>query len=128
MLSDSKRGELCPLAYTNIFITAFKNCFRCGREFRVCGTERICGGCRKPRMRVKNEIMNSNLSLREKQVVALVRQAKLNKEIAHDLHLTEGTVKEYMNRIFRKLEVKNRTELALWALNHRESPREVVVI
>jgi len=45
-----------------------------------------------------------------------VRFGKLNKEIAYELHLSEGTVKEYMNRIFRKLEVKNRTELAVWAL------------
>jgi DNA-binding NarL/FixJ family response regulator len=49
----------------------------------------------------------------------LVSLAKLNKEIAFELCLTEGTVKEYMNRIFRKLAVKNRTELALWAVrNH----------
>jgi DNA-binding NarL/FixJ family response regulator len=49
-------------------------------------------------------------------VVNLVSQAKLNKEIAHELHLTEGTIKEYLNRIFRKLGISNRTELAIWAL------------
>jgi DNA-binding NarL/FixJ family response regulator len=46
-----------------------------------------------------------------------VSQAKLNKEIAHELHLTEGTVKEYLNRIFKKLEVSNRTALAVWAMS-----------
>jgi two-component system nitrate/nitrite response regulator NarL len=51
-------------------------------------------------------------------VVTLVSQAKLNKEIAHELHLTEGTIKEYLNRIFRKLGMSNRTELAVWALTH----------
>jgi hypothetical protein len=51
-------------------------------------------------------------------VVQLVAQAKLNKEIAHELHLTEGTIKEYLNRIFRKLGTTNRTELAVWALTH----------
>ncbi len=55
----------------------------------------------------------------------LVRQAKPNKEIAYQLHLSEGTVKEYLNRIFRKLDVSNRTELAVWAMTHRE---ESVVI
>jgi two-component system nitrate/nitrite response regulator NarL len=53
------------------------------------------------------------LSCREAQVVALVRQAKANKEIAYELSLTEGTVKEYLARIYRKLQVRNRTELAL---------------
>jgi len=51
--------------------------------------------------------------------VDLVKQAKPNKEIAYQLHLSEGTVKEYLNRIFRKLAVSNRTELAVWALTHR---------
>jgi len=62
--------------------------------------------------------LNPKLSLREKQVVGLVSQSKLNKEIAHELHLTEGTIKEYLHRIFRKLGTKNRTELAVWALTH----------
>jgi DNA-binding NarL/FixJ family response regulator len=45
--------------------------------------------------------------------VRLVQQAKSNKEIAYELCLTVGTVKEYLYRIFRKLQVANRTELAL---------------
>ena len=54
-------------------------------------------------------------------------QAKLNKEIAHELHLTEGTVKEYLNRIFRKLGMSNRTELAVWALTRGlDQPDECV--
>jgi two-component system, NarL family, nitrate/nitrite response regulator NarL len=62
--------------------------------------------------------LSPKLSFREKQVVDLVSQAKLNKEIAHELHLTEGTIKEYLHRIFRKLGTANRTELAVWALTH----------
>jgi DNA-binding NarL/FixJ family response regulator len=54
------------------------------------------------------------LSMREQQIVQLIQQAKSNKEIAFDLHLSEGTVKEYIRNIFRKLTVRNRTELALW--------------
>jgi two-component system, NarL family, nitrate/nitrite response regulator NarL len=56
------------------------------------------------------------LSFREKQVVHLICKAKLNKEIAYELHLTEGTVKEYLNRIFHKVGATNRTELAVWAI------------
>ena len=49
----------------------------------------------------------------------LVSQAKLNKQIAHELHLSEGTIKEYLHRLFRKVGATNRTELAVWALTHR---------
>jgi len=54
----------------------------------------------------------------------LVKQAKSNKEIAFELSLTVGSVKEYMYRLFRKLGVKNRTELALW--DGRTSPEQAV--
>ena len=63
--------------------------------------------------------MKRELTLREREIVGLIRFGKLNKEIAHELSLSEGTVKEYLHRIFRKVDVKNRTELAIWALTHQ---------
>ena len=90
-----------------------RTCFRCGREFQGKQGERVCKECRKP-WEPKTE-MNRDLSARERQIVGLIQQAKPNKEIAYELHLSEGTIKEYLNRIFRKLGVSNRTELAIWA-------------
>jgi len=102
-----------------------RNCFRCGGEFCPDGGDRICSNCRKPK--ASKKLLNPKLSFRERQVVHLVREAKLNKEIAHELHLAEGTIKEYLNRIFRKLNVSNRTELAIWAFRHlHEQPSEHV--
>lgn len=95
-------------------MTFLRNCFRCGKEFRCEGSTRICSNCRSPKPSKKP--LNPNLSFREKQIVKLVCQAKLNKEIAYELHLTEGTIKEYLNRIFRKVGATNRTELAVWAI------------
>ena len=57
--------------------------------------------------------MPDNISPREQQVIDLVRLGKANKAIAYELCLTEGTVKEYLFRIFKKLNVGNRTELAI---------------
>jgi DNA-binding NarL/FixJ family response regulator len=95
-----------------------RNCFRCGADFRDDRRSRICSGCRQLTAGTQ-KVLNPRLSFREKQVVKLVSQAKLNKEIAYELHLTEGTVKEYLNRIFRKLGKSNRTELAVWALTRQ---------
>jgi DNA-binding NarL/FixJ family response regulator len=98
-----------------------RNCFRCGREFRGETGKRICSSCAAPRDIKKP--LSPALSLREKQVVQLICKAKLNKEIAYELHLTEGTIKEYLNRIFRKVGATNRTELAVWAItNHAAAP------
>ncbi|WP_157843279.1 response regulator transcription factor, partial [Bacillus sp. FJAT-42315] len=47
---------------------------------------------------------------REKDVLALVADGKSTKEIATELHITTGTVRNYISTIFDKLEVKNRIE------------------
>lgn len=96
-------------------VTALRNCFRCGTEFRTGSKDRLCPECRRPKAQQRGPL-TPHLSFREKQIVSLVRQAKANKEIAYELHLTEGTIKEYLNRIFRKLGVRSRTELAIWAV------------
>lgn len=54
------------------------------------------------------------LTQRELDVVKLVAQGKSNKDICHMLFLTEGTVKNYLTKIFGKLELTSRTELALF--------------
>jgi two-component system, NarL family, response regulator DegU len=100
--------SVCPC------VPALRSCFRSGEEFRATDKERVCLVCRKP-LEPKPSVANRALSFREKQIVELIQQAKLNKEIAFELHLTEGTIKEYLNHIFRKLDVTNRTELAIWA-------------
>jgi DNA-binding NarL/FixJ family response regulator len=50
------------------------------------------------------------LTDRERQVAALVGLGLSNKHIAAKLGLSEGTVKQHLHRIFRKLGVRNRRE------------------
>jgi DNA-binding NarL/FixJ family response regulator len=115
---DVKRGDRkLKTADAYPVIAYIKNCCRCGGEFRTL-SGRVCSKCRKPEPRASQETITRDLSFREKQIAQLVSEAKPNKEIAFELHLTEGTIKEYLNRMFRKLGVKNRTELALWMVRN----------
>ncbi|WP_050181676.1 response regulator transcription factor [Domibacillus robiginosus] len=50
------------------------------------------------------------LTEREKDVLALVSEGKSTGEIARQLNLKNGTVRNYISTIFDKLEVKNRIE------------------
>ena len=59
-----------------------------------------------------------SLTRREGQLVALLSQGLKNKEIAYQLSISEGTVKVYMSRLFQKLGVKDRFELALYGLKN----------
>jgi DNA-binding CsgD family transcriptional regulator len=53
------------------------------------------------------------LTARQLQVVALVGQGFSNKEIANDLKISEGTVKQHIFTIFRLLNVSSRAKLAV---------------
>jgi two-component system nitrate/nitrite response regulator NarL len=61
------------------------------------------------------------LTRREEQLVALLARGLKNKEIAHLLSLSEGTIKVYFSRLFEKLDVKDRFELALYGLRNMSS-------
>jgi two-component system, NarL family, nitrate/nitrite response regulator NarL len=56
------------------------------------------------------------LTPREGQLVAQISQGLKNKEIAFNLGIGEGTVKVYLSRLFKKLGVSDRFELALFGL------------
>ncbi|MEN6606162.1 MAG: response regulator transcription factor [Bryobacteraceae bacterium] len=59
-----------------------------------------------------------SLTRRESQLVSLLSQGLKNKEIAATLFISEGTVKVYLSRLFHKLGVKDRFELALYGLKN----------
>lgn len=58
------------------------------------------------------------LTRREAQLVTLLAHGLKNKEIAAELAVSEGTVKVYMSKLFQKLGVKDRFELALYGLKN----------
>jgi DNA-binding NarL/FixJ family response regulator len=50
------------------------------------------------------------LSIRENEVLQLLSQGLLYKEIAEQLHISTSTVRQHIHRIYEKLHVQNRTE------------------
>lgn len=56
------------------------------------------------------------LSEREKDIVCLITQGYNNREIAQSLHLAEKTVKNYITNILSQLNLRDRTQLAIAAL------------
>jgi DNA-binding NarL/FixJ family response regulator len=52
---------------------------------------------------------------RELDIARLVAAGFANKEIAANLGISEGTIKVYLNKFFKKLGLTSRLQLALWA-------------
>jgi DNA-binding NarL/FixJ family response regulator len=55
------------------------------------------------------------LTEREREILTLVARGASNRQIAENLYLTEGTVKNHMSNILSKLGVRDRTQAALKA-------------
>jgi DNA-binding NarL/FixJ family response regulator len=60
----------------------------------------------------------ADLTDQEMRVLAQVAEGKTNREIAEELYLGEGTVRNYVSSILSKLDLSNRTEAAAYAVRH----------
>jgi DNA-binding NarL/FixJ family response regulator len=58
------------------------------------------------------------LSTRELDITRLVGEGKTNKEIADELYLSVGTVKNHITQVLHKLELRDRTQLAIFAVKN----------
>lgn len=61
---------------------------------------------------------NSPLTDREIDIITLIAQGMNNKEIAANLYLAEGTIRNVISRMLEKLEFKDRTQLAVYAIKN----------
>ena len=67
-------------------------------------------------------IESYGLSDRELEILRCLVNGDANKVIANRLSITEATVKVHMKSLLRKIKAGNRTQAAIWALNHGFGP------
>lgn len=60
-----------------------------------------------------------NINEKEYKLIQLVADGYSNKEIASELFLSEGTVRNYLSTILEKLELRDRTQLAVFYYQHK---------
>ena len=63
--------------------------------------------------------LQPRLSPKELAIIAYITQGKRNKEIAYQVGTTEQVIKNYLRKIYEKLGVSDRLELALYCLHHQ---------
>ena len=70
-----------------------------------------------PAPQVKSEVTSPNpLTQREQEILVLIAAGKTNQEIAERLHIATGTVRVHVHAILQKLEVRDRTQAAVLAI------------
>ena len=76
----------------------------------------------------KSEVLENPLTKREQEILALVARGKSNQEIAQILYIAPGTVRVHVHAILQKLEVRDRTQAAVLAIQKGLVAEELLAI
>ena len=105
VIKTSPSGEL---------IQTIRSVFREGVSISPLIEHKLLKGIRKPDFLSGTESVH--LTKKEVKILKLVASGKTNKEIAKKLFVSEKTVKNHLNHVYRKLGVKNRAQAVVEGL------------
>lgn len=121
-LKEGANGFLLKTANPNRLIEAVHSCMQGGLtlhdEVAAKVMPRLLQHADKPSVDI-------DLSPRELHITKLVGEGLTNKEIANELYLSIGTVKNHLTQILQKLALRDRTQLAIFAVKHDIGDSEV---
>lgn len=114
-LKEGANGFLLKTADSTKLLEAVHSCMNGGLMLHDEVAAKVM-----PRLLQKRtkETMKIDLSPRELTITRLVGEGKTNKEIADELFLSVGTVKNHITQILQKTDLRDRTQLAIFAVKH----------
>ncbi|SHE51188.1 two component transcriptional regulator, LuxR family [Seinonella peptonophila] len=120
-LEGGAKGYLLKDMPSDAIIQAIHSVNRGGVVMQSEVTKRIIDELRKHHQyqsKVEREEQKkiSHLTIREKEVLSLLGKGYNNREIGEELFISEGTVKNHISAIIRKLDLRDRTQAAIFAI------------
>lgn len=108
-------GYLLKDTSPDIIIEAIKGVYKGSVIMHPKIAKKIVSGSANANKHSIEEIKNEyGFSSREMSVMEAIGNGLSNKEISNELHLSEGTVKNYITEILFKLKLRDRTQIALF--------------
>jgi len=111
-------GYVLKDAEPNVLIEAIRNVYKGQTYIQSNMTKELVREFTRVTTREKRKDNGNNLTQRELQVLELITEGMINKEIAQRLYISEKTVKNHISSIFKKLNVSDRTQAAVYALKN----------
>jgi NarL family two-component system response regulator LiaR len=110
VLETGVEGYQCKHdADANVIVNSIRTIHEGARDLAPCVTEALLR-----QMKSEQLMAQAQLSAREQNVLDLMAEGKSNNDIADKLFISIRTVKFHVSSILSKLNVKNRTEAAMW--------------
>lgn len=119
-LSNGANGYMLKDAEPELLIRAIRSCLSGGLALEEHVAAKVMPRLLKAREseELAEVAIDSSLTPREIDIVRLVGEGKNNREIAQELSLSIGTVKNNISIVLDKLELRDRTQLAIYAIRH----------
>jgi DNA-binding NarL/FixJ family response regulator len=114
-LKDGVNGFMLKTSEPDKLIQAVHSCLQGGLVLHEEVAAKMVPRLLKKRGK---EPVHVPLTVREFEIVRLVGEGKTNKEIAGQLYLSIGTVKNHLTQILQQLELRDRTQLAIYAVRN----------
>lgn len=117
-LQMGAEGYVLKDAEPSVLIEAIRSVYSGQSYIQPNMTSELVREFNRVTMHEKEKHDDSNLTSREIEVLELIAEGMINKEIAKQLYISEKTVKNHVSNIFRKLNVSDRTQAAIYAFKH----------
>ena len=117
-LQMGAEGYVLKDAEPAVLIEAIRNVYNGQSYIQPNMTRELVKEFNRVTLHEKEKSDENNLTCREIEVLELIAEGMINKEIAKQLYISEKTVKNHVSNIFKKLEVSDRTQAAIYAFKH----------
>jgi DNA-binding NarL/FixJ family response regulator len=114
-LRNGARGYMLKDAEPEALIRSIKSCLSGGLSLQDDVAAKLIPQLLK---RTAETPVDASITPRELMIIRLVGEGRSNREIADELGLSVGTVKNHVSQIMDKLELRDRTQLAIYAIRH----------
>ncbi|HEY5583800.1 MAG TPA: response regulator transcription factor [Ruminiclostridium sp.] len=111
-------GYVLKDAESSVLIDAIRSVFQDQTYIQQNMTVELVKEFNRVTMIEKDKSITNNLTKREIEVLKLIAEGMINKEIAKKLFISEKTVKNHNSNIFKKLDINDRTQAAIYAFKH----------